>query len=492
MSTPFQQQQQLQLIRRRKALADALAGVAATVVSLWAFYPMDVIKTKLQAGGPSSTLKDGKNKSQQAFMQLLQGLFRGWGIKTLHASSSSFCYFYLYSWIVSWWTTSRPTKNGSNKLSPAVRLTLSAIAAMMNTMLTLPLDVLASQRQAAQVQESDSSDTKQVTHSSPARLLEEEETSRVESDSSDDEGDEELRLTLVEQQERQMEKIWNEVHPNSNATPNSSKSSGVLVDENGDVFYDSCSERNSSFDDEEEEEEKTDEYARSPHPLGSFTVTVTASSLTSSSSCQRKQEHHQQHKLLQLETSSTVWSESTTTEVSLAENDFCGDRSYPTQKANQFLLLEQVPQFWKGLVPSLLLCSNPSIHYTVFDMAKTHLLQSKTSSNANNNNLSMMESFCLGLFAKFCATMATYPLIRAKVMLMVTTTKNCKTTMLQALLELYRSDGVVRGWYKGCNMQLLHTVLKSALLMMIKEKIARTTHQLLVPPSSQAATTARR
>ena len=36
-------------LKRRKALADAMAGVAGSLVALWTFYPLDVWKTHLQA-----------------------------------------------------------------------------------------------------------------------------------------------------------------------------------------------------------------------------------------------------------------------------------------------------------------------------------------------------------------------------------------------------------------------------------------------------------
>jgi len=91
----------------------------------------------------------------------------------------------------------------------------------------------------------------------------------------------------------------------------------------------------------------------------------------------------------------------------------------------------------------------------------------------------MMEAFVLGLFAKFCATITTYPLIRAKVMLMVTS----RQSMVHTLVSIYQQDGICKGWYKGCSVQLLHTLLKSALLMMVKERIERTTRRLLVPQS---------
>jgi hypothetical protein len=37
--------------RRKVEVADALAGVIGTLVSLWAFYSIELIKTNLQAGG---------------------------------------------------------------------------------------------------------------------------------------------------------------------------------------------------------------------------------------------------------------------------------------------------------------------------------------------------------------------------------------------------------------------------------------------------------
>ena len=78
----------------------------------------------------------------------------------------------------------------------------------------------------------------------------------------------------------------------------------------------------------------------------------------------------------------------------------------------------------------------------------------------------------LGIIAKFVATIATYPLIRAKVMLMVTTkTKTTTSSPTQqfwkCLVDEYNESGVLKGLYRGCQLQLFHTLLKSALLMMI-------------------------
>lgn len=131
---------------------------------------------------------------------------------------------------------------------------------------------------------------------------------------------------------------------------------------------------------------------------------------------------------------------------------------------------------WKGLLPSLLLCTNPAIHFTVYDVARTRFLQGRSSDK--QRRLSMMEAFLLGLLAKFVATVATYPLIQAKVKLM-TASNNDNNTMLTCLHCEYERNGI-KGLYRGCDLQLMHTLLKSALLMMLRERITRTTRQWLL------------
>lgn len=86
-------------------------------------------------------------------------------------------------------------------------------------------------------------------------------------------------------------------------------------------------------------------------------------------------------------------------------------------------------------------------------------------------DLDWTDMFLLALFYLFFK----YPLIRAKVILMVTSEKS----LIGSLIRSYNQDGV-RGLYKGCDWQLLHTVLKSALMMMVREQITASTHQLIV------------
>ncbi|CAJ1933800.1 unnamed protein product [Cylindrotheca closterium] len=141
--------------------------------------------------------------------------------------------------------------------------------------------------------------------------------------------------------------------------------------------------------------------------------------------------------------------------------------------------LNYLKSLWKGLIPALLLCSNPSIHYTAFDLTKVRILERRKQ---EGYKLSMPEAFLVGLFAKFVATIATYPLIRAKVILMVTS----ETSLINTLQKSYKEEGI-RGLYKGCDWQLLHTILKSALMMMVRERISDSSRRLLVgkEPSRQ-------
>jgi Mitochondrial carrier protein len=174
------------------------------------------------------------------------------------------------------------------------------------------------------------------------------------------------------------------------------------------------------------------------------------------------------------------------------DNQLGDNRNKNNRRPSSFTYL------WKGLTPALLLCMNPAIHYTVYDIFKNRLLTSHPhsttpSSDTNHHHpntnqyhrrLSMSQAFFLGLTAKFVATIATYPLIRAKVILMVTS----ETSLWSALIKSYHNDDGIRGLYKGCDWQLLHTLLKSALMMMVREYITEQTHRWIVGGGEESAT----
>ncbi|KAK6915565.1 Mitochondrial substrate/solute carrier [Dillenia turbinata] len=136
-----------------------------------------------------------------------------------------------------------------------------------------------------------------------------------------------------------------------------------------------------------------------------------------------------------------------------------------------------------GLGISLILTSNPAIQYTVFDQLKQRLLTVKQSTGSSPEALSAFSAFMLGALSKSIATVLTYPLIRCKVMIQAAdenddaakgTQGKRKKTMAGVLFAIWRKEGIL-GYFKGLHAQILKTVLSSALLLMIKEKISKAT-----------------
>ncbi|MBA0647584.1 hypothetical protein Goklo_015429 [Gossypium klotzschianum] len=142
---------------------------------------------------------------------------------------------------------------------------------------------------------------------------------------------------------------------------------------------------------------------------------------------------------------------------------------------------------------SLLLTTNPSIQYTAFDQLKQRLLKrqlkEKTSTNSSPEALSAFSAFVLGAVAKCIATFVTYPAIRCKITIQAADlddnneTEEAESkkqkTVSGALYTIWKREGLL-GFYKGIEAQILKTVLSSALLLMIKEKISKSTWVLLL------------
>ncbi|XVF06109.1 hypothetical protein REPUB_Repub06bG0019600 [Reevesia pubescens] len=145
-----------------------------------------------------------------------------------------------------------------------------------------------------------------------------------------------------------------------------------------------------------------------------------------------------------------------------------------------------------GLSISLLLTSNPAIQYTVFDQLKQRLLKQKLKESDNGSSpvvLSAFTAFLLGAISKSIATVLTYPAIRCKVMIQAADpdddddTKRARPksrkTVSGVVFAIWRREGIL-GFFKGLEAQITKTVLSSALLLMIKEKITATTWVLIL------------
>ena len=130
---------------------------------------------------------------------------------------------------------------------------------------------------------------------------------------------------------------------------------------------------------------------------------------------------------------------------------------------------------YRGLQPAILLASNPAIHYTSFDFFKGLVVVG--GGGAGEEKLTMLQAFFIGLLAKSTATLLTYPLIRAKVLLISREKQKQKqednndSSLFQILSSMYESEGGFRSLFKGIGLQLSHTTLKAAFLMAVRELI---------------------
>ncbi|XP_062084732.1 peroxisomal adenine nucleotide carrier 1-like [Humulus lupulus] len=146
-----------------------------------------------------------------------------------------------------------------------------------------------------------------------------------------------------------------------------------------------------------------------------------------------------------------------------------------------------------GLGISLLLTSNPAIQYTVFDQLKQRLLREKLDKRDKGSSpeaLSAFSAFVVGAVSKSVATFLTYPAIRCKVMIQAADPDDdedgaskprpkTRKTLPAVFFAIWKSEGIP-GFFKGLQAQILKTVLSSALLLMIKEKITKTTWVLIL------------
>lgn len=119
---------------------------------------------------------------------------------------------------------------------------------------------------------------------------------------------------------------------------------------------------------------------------------------------------------------------------------------------------EGISQLWSSVFPSLILVSNPAIQFMVYELTKRKLQYTTESA---------LIVFLMGAFAKLIATVATYPIQVGQARIRSSTRK---ITLLRCLVDLVRSRGV-SGMYRGLETKLLQTVLTSAFMFVVYEKI---------------------
>ena len=131
--------------------------------------------------------------------------------------------------------------------------------------------------------------------------------------------------------------------------------------------------------------------------------------------------------------------------------------------------------FWRGVVPSLIMVSNPALQYAFYEtVAKWRLKRDRKTT------LSAPEIFVFGACAKFGATMLTYPLMVVKSRLQVVSKDMADDRMrYRGTAHAVRCMAAEEGlgvFYKGIETKLTQTILAAALMFTVKEKLAESVY----------------
>lgn len=135
---------------------------------------------------------------------------------------------------------------------------------------------------------------------------------------------------------------------------------------------------------------------------------------------------------------------------------------------------EGVAALWDGTIPSLVLVSNPIIHYCTYEYLKTEISKRRVGKLIG---FTALEYFLMGAFAKAVATVATYPLQVAQSKLRAKQFKY--SGMIACLIITHREYGL-KGLYAGLKAKLVQTVLTAAFTLVAYEKIVQYIRQLLM------------
>lgn len=146
---------------------------------------------------------------------------------------------------------------------------------------------------------------------------------------------------------------------------------------------------------------------------------------------------------------------------------------------------EGIKGLWSGTIPSLILVSNPSLQFMMYELLKRNYIKF-----SRRTEISSLGYFFIGAAAKAFATVLTYPLQlvqtkqrhRSKHVNGPSTSKqttgNQEIGMIQMVLNIIRHQGF-KGLFRGMEAKILQTVLTAALMFMAYEKINNTVGLLL-------------
>ncbi|GMH19082.1 hypothetical protein Nepgr_020923 [Nepenthes gracilis] len=133
--------------------------------------------------------------------------------------------------------------------------------------------------------------------------------------------------------------------------------------------------------------------------------------------------------------------------------------------------------FWKGVFPTLIMVSNPSIQFMLYETLLKKLRKRRSSSKSGSNGVTALQIFLLGALAKLGATVVTYPLLvvksrlQSKQVISADNRRHYRGTS-DAIMKMIRYEGL-SGFYKGMSTKIVQSVLAAAILFMVKEELVK-------------------
>ena len=189
-----------------------------------------------------------------------------------------------------------------------------------------------------------------------------------------------------------------------------------------------------------------------------------------------------------------------TLRIQTGDKNSDGDVHTSARKSRLFSMIARISleegllKLWSGTAASLVLCSNPAIQLALYERLKRNILSKKGPTT--DLSLNMLEAFIIGAVAKGFATVLTYPLQLAQVLLRlqrekrkspydsksekipseITNTGTNESSdreqykdSIDCLRKLWARGGIT-AIYSGIDAKLLQTVLTSAFMFLTYEQ----------------------
>ncbi|KAL3158783.1 hypothetical protein ABBQ32_011511 [Trebouxia sp. C0010 RCD-2024] len=161
-------------------------------------------------------------------------------------------------------------------------------------------------------------------------------------------------------------------------------------------------------------------------------------------------------------------------------------REGPVKTAQDIYEEGGVKALWNGCLPALIMVSNPTVQYVIYEWLVARLAEWRRSAAIAGDTVATKagagEFFLMSALAKLGATVLTYPILLVKQRLQAAS-KHTHADLkysgtYDAVRTIWQKEGFL-GFYDGMKAKIVQSVLAAALLMSIKEELTTTARLLL-------------